>query len=91
MAGGRLVLEGEVSVKSFLLGLSVLIIPASRSAFGHIDPLFDYLSGTRGKLVIAIYVAATNGLLLSVYRGPLYKVSGAFRGRSAVRHSEGED
>lgn len=74
MAGSRLVLEGEISIKSFILGLSVLIIPLIRTSFGHIDWVFDYLTGTPGKIVIAIYIAIINGLLLIVYKGPLYKV-----------------
>ena len=74
MAGRKLVLEGEISIKSFILGLSVLIIPLIRTSFGHIDWVFDYLTGTPGKVVIAVYIAVTNGLLLVVYKGPLYKV-----------------
>ena len=74
MAGRKLVLEGEISIKSFILGLSVLIIPLIRTSFGHIDWVFDYLTGTPGKIVIAIYIAVINGLLLVVYKGPLYKV-----------------
>ena len=74
MAGRKLVLEGEISIKSFILGLSVLIIPLIRTSFGHIDWVFDYLTGTPGKIVIAVYIAVINGLLLVVYKGPLYKV-----------------
>ncbi|CAL8363817.1 unnamed protein product [Lota lota] len=75
MAGRKLVLEGEISIKSFILGLSVLIIPLIRTSFGHIDWVFDYLTGTPGKILIAIYIAVINGLLLIVYKGPLYKVA----------------
>lgn len=77
MAGSKLVLEGRVSVKSFLLGLSVLVIPLIRTSFGHLDWVFDYLTETSGKIVICVHIAATNGLLLLIYRGPLYKVSSA--------------
>ncbi|KAG7264348.1 hypothetical protein CRUP_020873 [Coryphaenoides rupestris] len=75
MAGGRLVLEAEISIKSFMLGLGVLVIPSTRTAFPHVDLVRDYLTGTPGKVVISLYVAVINGLLLSVYRGPLYKVA----------------
>lgn len=75
MAGSRLVLEGRVSIKTFILGLSVIVIPLIRTWFGHFDWVFDYLTETSGKIVICIHVAVINGLLLIVYKGPLYKVS----------------
>ncbi|CAK6974419.1 protein-S-isoprenylcysteine O-methyltransferase [Scomber scombrus] len=75
MAGSKLVLEGRVSVKSFILGLSVVIIPLVRTWFGHLDWVFDYLTETPGKIAISIYIAVINGLLLITYRGPLYKVA----------------
>lgn len=75
MAGSKLVLEAEISIKCFILGLSVLIIPSIRKAFGHVDLVFDYLTGTPGKIVISLYIAVINGLLLTVYKGPLYKVT----------------
>ncbi|XP_053173675.1 protein-S-isoprenylcysteine O-methyltransferase [Scomber japonicus] len=75
MAGSKLVLEGRVSIKSFILGLSVVIIPLVRTWFGHLDWVFDYLTETPGKIAISIYIAVINGLLLITYRGPLYKVA----------------
>uniref|UniRef100_A0A8C6UW70 Protein-S-isoprenylcysteine O-methyltransferase n=1 Tax=Neogobius melanostomus TaxID=47308 RepID=A0A8C6UW70_9GOBI len=75
MAGSKLVLEGRVSVKAFLLGLSVLIIPLIRNTFGHVDWVFDYLTETPGKIAICLHTAVVNGLLLLTYRGPLYKVA----------------
>lgn len=75
MAGSKLVLEGRVSIKSFLLGLSVVLIPLIRTWFGHLDWVFDYLTETPGKIAICVHVAAINGLLLVIYRGPVYKVS----------------
>ncbi|PWA24240.1 hypothetical protein CCH79_00017905 [Gambusia affinis] len=75
MAGSKLVLEGRVSIKSFLLGLSVVLIPLIRTWFGHLDWVFDYLTETPGKIAICVHVAAINGLLLVIYRGPVYKVA----------------
>ncbi|XP_068186487.1 protein-S-isoprenylcysteine O-methyltransferase [Antennarius striatus] len=75
MAGGRLVLEARVSVSAFLLGLSVVLIPLLRACCGPLDRLFDRLTDTSGKAAICVHVAAANGLLLVVYRGPLYKVA----------------
>ncbi|XP_032375768.1 LOW QUALITY PROTEIN: protein-S-isoprenylcysteine O-methyltransferase [Etheostoma spectabile] len=75
MAGSKLVLEGRVSVKAFILGLSVVVIPLIRTWFGHIDWVFDNLTETPGKIVICVHVAVANGLLLIAYRGPLYKVA----------------
>lgn len=75
MAGSKLVLEGRVSVKAFLLGLSVVIIPLIRNCFGHVDWVFDYLTETPGKIAICSHIAVVNGLLLLTYRGPLYKVA----------------
>lgn len=75
MAGSKLVLEGRVSINAFLLGLSVVVIPLIRTWFGHLDWVFDYLTETPGKIAICIHIAVANGLLLIIYRGPLYKVS----------------
>ncbi|XP_014908690.1 protein-S-isoprenylcysteine O-methyltransferase [Poecilia latipinna] len=75
MAGNKLVLEGRVSIKSFLLGLSVVLIPLIRTWFGHLDWVFDYLTETPGKIAICVHIAAINGLLLVIYRGPVYKVA----------------
>ncbi|XP_047434364.1 protein-S-isoprenylcysteine O-methyltransferase [Mugil cephalus] len=75
MAGSKLVLEGRVSVNAFILGLSVVVIPLIRTWFGHFDWVFDYLTETLGKIAICIHIAVINGLLLIIYRGPLYKVA----------------
>lgn len=75
MAGSKLVLEGRVSINAFILGLGVVLIPLIRIWFGHLDWVFDYLTETPGKIAICVYVAVINGLLLLIYRGPLYKVS----------------
>lgn len=74
MAGSKLVLEGRISIKCFILGLSVVLIPIIKTLFGHIDLVFDYLTETRGKIAICIHIAVINGLLLIIYKGPLYKV-----------------
>lgn len=71
---GKLVLEGRVSVNAFLLGLSVLAVPLIRTCFGHLDWVYEYLTETPGKIAICAHTAAINGLLLLVYRGPVYKV-----------------
>lgn len=76
MAGSKLVLEGRVSIKAFILGLSVVVIPLIRTWFGHLDWVFDYLTETSGKVAICVHVAVINGLLLILYRGPVYKVRG---------------
>lgn len=71
---GKLVLEGRVSLNAFLLGLSVLAVPLIRTWFGHLDWVYDYLTETPGKVAMCLQAAVINGLLLLVYRGPLYKV-----------------
>ncbi|CAB1329486.1 unnamed protein product [Coregonus sp. 'balchen'] len=73
MAGNKLALEGKISIISFLLGLGVVIIPLIRTFAGHLDWVFDYLTGVRGKIAIAVYIAVINGFLLIIYKGPLYK------------------
>ncbi|XP_029975704.1 protein-S-isoprenylcysteine O-methyltransferase [Salarias fasciatus] len=75
MAGCKLVLEGRVSIKSFVLGLSVLLIPLVRTCYGRADWVFDYLTETPGKIAICVHIALINGLLLILYRGPVYKVA----------------
>lgn len=75
MAGSKLVLEGRISIKCFILGLSVILIPLIRTLFGHLDWVFDYLTETSGKIAISIHIAVINGLLLIIYSGPVYKVS----------------
>lgn len=77
---GKLVLEGRVSINAFLLGLSVLAVPLIRTWFGHLDWVYDYLTETPGKIAICLHTAVINGLLLIIYRGPLYKVSFDVRG-----------
>lgn len=80
MAASKLGLEGRVSIGAFLAGLSVIIIPLIRTWFGHIDWVFDHLTEMPGKVAICMQVAVVNGLLLLLYRGPVYKVS--FRGNT---------
>lgn len=75
MAASKLGLEGRVSIGAFLAGLSVIIIPLIRTWFGHIDWVFDYLTEMPGKIAICMQVAVVNGLLLLLYRGPVYKVA----------------
>lgn len=75
MAASKLVLEGRVSISAFLAGLSVIIIPLIRTWFGHVDWVFDYLTEMPGKVAICVQVLVVNGLLLLLYRGPVYKVS----------------
>lgn len=77
MAASKLVLEGRVSINAFVAGLSVILIPLIRTWFGHVDWVFDYLTDTPGKAAMCLQVAAVNGLLLLLYRGPVYKVSPA--------------
>lgn len=74
MAGSKLVLEGRISITSFLLGLGVIIIPLFVQYGSHVDWIFDYLTGTNGKIAIALYITVINGFLLIIYKGPLYKV-----------------
>lgn len=80
MATSKLVLEGRVSLNAFIVGLSVVVIPLTRTWFGNLDWVFDYLTETPGKIAICIHIAVVNGLLLIMYRGPLYKVSSYVRG-----------
>ncbi|XP_036389543.1 protein-S-isoprenylcysteine O-methyltransferase [Megalops cyprinoides] len=75
MAGSKLVLEGRVSIKSFILGLGFVLIPFIVSVGSDIDWVFDCLTGIRGKIAIAVYIAVANGLLLLIYKGPLYQVA----------------
>lgn len=91
MAARKLVLEGRVSLSAFLAGLSVLLIPLIRTWFGHVDWVFDYLTEMPGKVAICLHVLVVNGLLLLLYRGPVYKVrldrtgGGGSRGDAAGR------
>ncbi|KAI5612300.1 protein-S-isoprenylcysteine O-methyltransferase [Silurus asotus] len=75
MAGSKLVLEGRISITSFLLGHGVIIIPLLVKFGSHIDWVFDYLTGVNGKIAIAVYITVINGFLLILYKGPLYKVA----------------
>ncbi|XP_068608595.1 protein-S-isoprenylcysteine O-methyltransferase [Brachionichthys hirsutus] len=72
MAGSRLVLEARASIAALLLGLSVVVVPLLGAASGRRDGLFDSLSG---KAAVCLHAAVVNGLLLVLYRGPLYKVA----------------
>lgn len=74
MAGSKLVLEGRISITSFLLGLGVLIIPLLVTFGSHVDWIFDYLTDVNGRIAIALYITVINGFLLIIYKGPLYKV-----------------
>ena len=90
MAGNKLALDGRVSIKAFILGLSVVLIPLIRTWFGHLDWVFDYLTETPGKIAICVHIAVINGLLLLSYRGPLYKVnttSAFIHGVSGQKHA----
>lgn len=89
MAASKLGLEGRVSISAFLAGLSVIIIPLIRTWFGHIDWVFDYLTEMPGKIAICMQVAVVNGLLLLLYRGPVYKVS--FHGNTLACFSTTDD
>ncbi|XP_028849642.1 protein-S-isoprenylcysteine O-methyltransferase [Denticeps clupeoides] len=75
MAGSKLVLEGRVSIFSFLCGLGVIIIPFVAAAAGHVDWIFDYLTGVNGKVAVILHLTVINGFLLLIYKGPLYKVA----------------
>ncbi|KAG9337695.1 hypothetical protein JZ751_028345 [Albula glossodonta] len=58
-----------------LFGLGFVTIPFIVSVASHIDWVFDYLTGIRGKIAIAVYLAVANGFLLLMYRGPIYQVA----------------
>ncbi|KPP69760.1 protein-S-isoprenylcysteine O-methyltransferase-like [Scleropages formosus] len=75
MAGNKLVLEGRICIFSFFLGLGVVLVPLLAAVGSHLDWVFDYFTGINGKIAIAIYIGSVNGLLLIMYRGPLYKVA----------------
>ncbi|CAF87737.1 unnamed protein product, partial [Tetraodon nigroviridis] len=72
----------RVSLNAFLLGLSVLAVPLIRTCFGHLDWVYDYLTETPGKAAVCAHTAIYNGLLLLLYRGPLYQLP---RSRAWVR------
>ncbi|MBN3323304.1 ICMT methyltransferase, partial [Atractosteus spatula] len=75
MAGSKFVLEGRVSLISFVLGLCVVLIPLFAEAGAHVEWAQDVLNGLNGKIAIVVYIAVVNGLLLILYKGPLYKVA----------------
>lgn len=52
----------------------MLAVPLIRTCFGHLDWVYDYLTETPGKVAVCAHTAAINGLLLLLYRGPLYQV-----------------
>ncbi|XP_061076511.1 protein-S-isoprenylcysteine O-methyltransferase-like [Conger conger] len=75
MAGNRTVLEGRVSIKCFILGFCVVLIPIISSVAARVALASDYLTGTWGKIAIAVYLVVINGLVLVLYKGPIYKVA----------------
>ncbi|KAK1159614.1 protein-S-isoprenylcysteine O-methyltransferase-like [Acipenser oxyrinchus oxyrinchus] len=75
MAGTKFVLEGRASVCSFVLGLGAVCIPLLSAAGSDIAWVQTLLSGIRTKIAIAVYVASVNGLLLVLYKGPVYQVA----------------
>ncbi|XP_064162182.1 protein-S-isoprenylcysteine O-methyltransferase-like [Anguilla rostrata] len=75
MAGSKTVLEGRVSIKSFILGFCVILIPIISSLTSHVSWVSDYLTGAGGKVTIAVYLVVINSFLLVVYKGPIYKVA----------------
>ncbi|KAG5282205.1 hypothetical protein AALO_G00053430 [Alosa alosa] len=75
MAGNKLVLEGKISIISFICGLGVVFIPLIAIVASDIDWVFDYLTGFNGKIATLVYITVINGFLLLIYKGPLYKVA----------------
>ncbi|RXM90502.1 Protein-S-isoprenylcysteine O-methyltransferase [Acipenser ruthenus] len=75
MAGIKFVPEGRASVYSFVLGLGAVCIPLLSAAGSDIAWVQTLLPGIRTKLAIAVYVASVNGLLLVLYKGPVYQVA----------------
>ncbi|MGH0118299.1 UNVERIFIED_CONTAM: hypothetical protein FKN15_049320 [Acipenser sinensis] len=73
MAGIKFVPEGRASVFSFVLGLGVVCIPLLSAAGSDIAWVQTLLLGIRTKIAIAVYVASVNGLLLVLYKGPVYQ------------------
>ncbi|XP_075762704.1 protein-S-isoprenylcysteine O-methyltransferase [Pelodiscus sinensis] len=60
-AGGRLPPEGRASLAAFLLGASVVALPAG--------------PGLQGRAALALHGAGVNALLLLLYRPPLYQIA----------------
>lgn len=75
MAGIKFVPEGRASVYSFVLGLGAVCIPLLSAAGSDIAWVQTLLPGIRTKIAIAVYVASVNGLLLVLYKGPVYQVT----------------
>ncbi|MGH0185660.1 UNVERIFIED_CONTAM: hypothetical protein FKN15_018432 [Acipenser sinensis] len=75
MAGVKFVPEGRASVFSFVLGLGAICIPLLSAAGSDIAWVQTLLLGIRTKIAIAVYVTSVNGLLLVLYKGPVYQVA----------------
>ncbi|XP_077314432.1 protein-S-isoprenylcysteine O-methyltransferase [Lithobates pipiens] len=73
MAGERLVVEGRVSAVSFLLGVSVTLLPALTSRYTERGP--GLLGSTGDRISLTAFIAGLNGLLLLLYRGAHYQVA----------------
>ncbi|KAE8593224.1 hypothetical protein XENTR_v10019036 [Xenopus tropicalis] len=73
MAGARLILEGRVSIVSFILGASVIFLPLLTSRFT--EPEQTLLAAAPGRIALVIFIAVLNGLLLVLYRAQLYQVA----------------
>ncbi|XP_069598053.1 protein-S-isoprenylcysteine O-methyltransferase [Ranitomeya imitator] len=73
MAGGGLVVEGRASVLSFVLGVSVISLPFITSRYT--EPGQTLLGSAPGRITLALFVAAVNGVLLLLYRAHLYQVA----------------
>lgn len=72
---GRLCREARSSLAAFLLGASVAALPLALGS----PPALLASPGLRGRLALALHVAAVNGALLLLYPRPLYKVGGGGR------------
>ncbi|XP_073459767.1 protein-S-isoprenylcysteine O-methyltransferase isoform X3 [Aquarana catesbeiana] len=73
MAGERLVVEGRVSAVSFLLGVSVTLLPALTSRYTERGP--GLLGSTGDRISLTAFIAGLNGILLLLYRGAHYQVA----------------
>ncbi|KAM9176144.1 large ribosomal subunit protein eL22 isoform 3-T3 [Mergus octosetaceus] len=68
---GRLCREARSSLAAFLLGASVAALPLALGS----PPALLASPGLRGRLALALHVAAVNGALLLLYPRPLYKIA----------------
>ncbi|KAG9482001.1 hypothetical protein GDO78_010954 [Eleutherodactylus coqui] len=73
MAGVGLVVEGRVSVFSFVLGVSVISLPFITSRYT--EPGQTLLGSSPGRITLLVFVALMNGVLLLLYRAPFYQVA----------------